>query len=70
MTGANDTVLDYADFSLSPFKMIIFRNSTQDGTKFLLSMSKIPSDDVLERLHKLRIRESARLKTVFRIVPH
>ena len=62
VTGAYDTVVDYADFSLSPFMMIIFRNSTRGGTKFLLSMSKIPSDDVLERLHKLRIRESARLK--------
>ena len=30
----------------------------------LLSMSKVPSDDILERLYKLRIRESAQLKTV------
>ena len=30
----------------------------------LLSMSKIPSDDVLELLYKLRIRESEQLKTV------
>ena len=28
------------------------------------SMSKIPSDDVLESLYKLGIRESAQLKTV------
>ena len=28
----------------------------------LLSVSKIPSDDVLETLYKLRIRESAQLK--------
>ena len=27
-------------------------------------MSKIPSDDILESLYKLRIRESAQLKTV------
>ena len=32
--------------------------------KVLLSMSKIPSDDILESLYKLRVRESAQLKTV------
>ena len=42
--------LDYADFSLPLFESIMFRNSIQDGTKFLLSTSKIPSDDVLESL--------------------
>ena len=35
--------------------------------EILLSMTKIPSDDVLESLHKLRIRESAQLKTVFEL---
>ena len=34
VTGAHDTVLDYADFSLLFFMMTIFRNSIQDGTKF------------------------------------
>ena len=33
----------------------------------LLSMSKIPSGDVLESLYKLRIRESAQLKTVLEL---
>ena len=46
----------------------MFRNSTQDGDEVPLSMSKIPSDDILESLYKLRIRESAQLKT--RIVRH
>ena len=40
----------------------MFRNSIWD--EILLSMTKIPSDDVLERLYKLRIRESDQLKTV------
>ena len=35
--------------------------------KVLLSMSKVPSDDVLESLYKLRIRESAQLKTVLEL---
>ena len=49
--------------------MIIFRNSIQDGMKdeVSLSMSKIPSDDILESLYKLRIRESAQLKTVLEL---
>ena len=30
-------------------------------------MTKIPSDDILEGLHKLRIRESDKLKTVLEL---
>ena len=33
----------------------------------LLSMSKIPSDEILESLYKLRIRESDQLKTVLEL---
>ena len=33
----------------------------------LLSTSKIPSDDILESLYKLRIRESEKLKTVLEL---
>ena len=32
--------------------------------EILLSMTKIPPDDTLEGLYKLRIRESEKLKTV------
>ena len=46
---------------------IMFRNSTQDEVKFLLSMSKIPSDDILESLYKLRIRELVQLKTLLEL---
>ena len=35
--------------------------------EFLLSMTKIPSDDILEGLYKLRIRESEKLKTVLEL---
>ena len=49
--------------------MVVLRNddiqkfdSTWDG--ILLSMTKIPSDDILEGFYKLRIRESEKLKTV------
>ena len=65
VTGAHDTVfLIMRIYSLSLFETIIFRNSIQDGMKFFLNMSKIPSDDVLESLYKLRTRESDQLKTV------
>ena len=45
------------------FEMMIFRNSFRKWDGILLSMTKIPSDDILESLHKLRIRESEKLKT-------
>ena len=40
------------------------------GRNFLLSMTKIPSDDILEGLYKLRIRESVKLKSVMEFVQH
>ena len=47
-------------------EMTIFRNSILSGT-VLLSMTKIPHDDILEGLYKLRIRESEKLKTVLEL---
>ena len=40
-------------------------DSKWDG--ILLSMTKIPSDDILEGLYKLRIRDSEKLKTVLEL---
>ena len=40
-------------------------DSKWDG--ILLSMKKIPPDDILEGLYKLRIRESEKLKTVLEL---
>ena len=64
VTGAHDTVLDYADL----FSITLRNDDVQEfDTRWdviLLSMSKIPPDDVLESLYKLRIRESDQLKTV------
>ena len=50
-------------YSLLVFEMTIIRNSIQSGTEFLLSMTKIPPDDILEGLYQLRIRGSEKLKT-------
>ena len=51
----------------SIFVMMMFRNSMRDGMKIPLSMTKIPLDDILESLCKLRIRESDQLKTVLEL---
>ena len=42
-------------YSLLVYEMMIFRNSIQSGTAILWSMTKIPPDDILEGLYKLRI---------------
>ena len=67
MTSAHDTALDYADF----FSVTLHDNNVQEfDTRWddvLLSTSKIPSDDVLESLYKLRKRESAQLNTVLEL---
>ena len=47
--------------------MMIFTNSMRNGMEFLLSVTKIPSDDILAGLYKLRIRESEKLKTVMEL---
>ena len=60
VTGSHDSVENYTELFT-----IVLRNddiqefdSKWDGFLFLLSMTKIPHDDILEGLYKLRIRES------------
>ena len=70
VTGANDSVENYADL----FTVVLRNDDVQDfdtrWDEILLSMSKVPSDDILESLYKLMIRESAQLKNHIRIVRH
>ena len=58
VTGAHDSVLDYADL----FSVTLHDKNVQEfetrRDEVLLSVSKIPADDVLESLCKMRIRES------------
>ena len=64
--GANDSVKNYADLftiSLRTDDIQEF-DSKWDG---ILSMTKIPPDDILGRLYKLRVRESDKLKTVLEL---
>ena len=67
LTGAKDSVENYTDLFT-----IVLRNddiqefdSKWDG--ILLSMTKIPSDDILEGLYQKRVREAAKLKTVLEL---
>ena len=64
VTGAHDTELGYADL----FSVTLHDDDIQEfDTKWdevLLSMSKIPSDDVLESLYKMKKRESEHLRIV------
>ena len=64
VTEANDSVENYADLFTIGLRHDDIQefDSKWDGT--LLSLTKIPPDDILEGLYKLRIRESKKLKTV------
>ena len=67
VTGAHDTVLDYADL----FSVTLRDDGVQEfdtrWDEVLLSMSKILSDEILESLSKSRIRESDQLKTALKL---
>ena len=67
VTGAHDTVLDYADLFSTTFRNDNVQEFDTRWDDILLSMTKIPSDDILESLYKLRIRESDQLKTVLEL---
>ena len=67
VTGAHDTVLDYADLFSVTLHDDDFQEFDTRWDEVLLSMSKIPSDDILESLYKLRMRESVQLKTVLEL---
>ena len=67
VTGSHDSVENYADL----FTIVLRNDDVQEFDSkwdgILLSMTKIPHDDILEGLYKLRIRESEKLKTVLEL---
>ena len=67
VTGANDSVENYADL----FTVVLRNDDIQEfdskWDEILLSMTQIPSDDILEILNKLRIRVSGKIKTVLEL---
>ena len=68
VTGALDTVLDYADLFFVTHHDDKIEEFDTRWVEVLLSMSKISSDDILESLYKFRIRESDQLKKRIGIV--
>ena len=65
--GANDSVENYADQFTIALRNDDIQEFDSKWDGFLLSMTQIPSDDILEGLYKLRIRESEKLKTVLEL---
>ena len=67
VTGANDSVENCADL----FTVVLRNDDIQEfdskWDEILLSLTQIPSDDILEGLHKLRIRESEKLNSVLEL---
>ena len=57
VTGAHDTVLDDADLVSVTFHDVYIQEFDTRWDEVLLSMSKILSDDILEGLYVLRMRD-------------
>ena len=66
-TGANDSVENYADLFTISLRNDDIQEFDSKWDGILLSMTKIPPDDILEGLFKLRTRESDKLKTVLEL---
>ena len=64
VTGANDSVEYYADIIYSCSSKWWYSGIRFEMGRNFMSMTKIPPDDILEGLYKLRIRGSEKLKTV------
>ena len=67
VTGANDYVDNYADLFTIGLRNDDIQEFDSKWDGILLSMTKIPSDDISEGLYKLRIRESEKLRTVLEL---
>ena len=67
VTGAHDSVETYADLFTISLRNDDIQEFDSKWDGILLSMTKIPPDDILEGLYKLRIRESEKLKTVLEL---
>ena len=67
VTGANDSVENCADLFTVTLRNDDIQEFDSKWDGILLSVTKIPPDDILEGLYKLRIRESEKLKTVLEL---
>ena len=64
VTGTDDSVENYTDLFTISLRNDDIQEFDSKWDGILLSMTKIPHDDILEGLYKSRIRESEKLKTV------
>ena len=67
VTGANDSVENYADLFTSGLRNDDVQVFDSKWNGILLSMTKVPPDDILEGLYKSRTRESEKLKTALEL---
>ena len=67
VTGTHDSVENYTDLFTIALRNDDIQEFDSKWDGILLSMTKIPHDDILEGLYKLRIRESEILKTVLEL---
>ena len=67
VTGANDSVENYADLFTIALRNDDIQEFDSKWDGILLSMTKILHDDILEGLYKSTIRESEKLKTVLEL---
>ena len=64
VTGTHDSVENYTDLFTIALRNDDIQEFDSKWDGILLSMTKIPHDDILEGLYELRIRESEKLRTV------
>ena len=67
VTGTDDSVENYTDLFTIVQRSDDIQEFDSKWDGIFLSMTKIPHDDILEGLYKLRIRESEKLKTVLEL---
>ena len=67
VTGVHDSVENYADLFTISLRNDDIQEFDSKWDGILLSMTKIPPDDILESLYTLGIRESEKLKAVFEL---
>ena len=67
VTGTDSSVETYTDLFTIALRNDDIQEFDSKWDGILLSMTKIPPDDILEGLYKLRIRESDKLKTVLEL---
>ena len=67
VTRTNDSVENYADLFTVALRNDNIQEFDTNWDEIPLSMTQIPSDDILENLYKLRTQESEKLKTVLEL---